>query len=402
MLSRSVRHMGALAMFASLWSLGFAVVSARDYASHLDRGLHDLHCSWIPGMGVDGDGGGCRVALNSPYAAVLKDRLWGGIPISLFGIGCFAFLAGFSAYVYFRGARTSQRTLFVFACLGVSPMLVSLLMFAISWFKLGAICKTCAGIYVGSTLLAVAVVNAYRAGSSLGPLFEALRRPGLLSLSLVPPALLVATLTPALVYAALVPDQAKLVLGCGALAVPDEAHQSLLKLKGAAPQKKALFFEDPLCPSCRALHQRLSVAGVLPRLDAELALFPLDSECNWMLTQSMHPGACQVSKALLCSSEPAVLLEWAYENQEALSAAGKSGEKALSSLIHQRWGTSLDRCMSDRSTLQKLNRHLHFAVENKIAVSTPQVFVEGKRLCDEDIDIGLLFALSHLAPEVLP
>jgi uncharacterized membrane protein len=395
--------MGALAAVASLWSLGFALVSARDYASHLDRGLHDLHCSWIPGMGVDADGGGCRAALNSPYAAVLKDSLWGGVPISLFGIGCFAFLAGFSAFIFFRGARAGRLPLLVFALLGVSPLLVSLLMFGISWFKLGTICKTCAGIYLGSALLAYAAVAAYRRSAAATQQASRARSgSSLLALALVPPALLISTLIPALLYAALVPDQSKLVVGCGELKVSSEAHQSLLKVHGAAAQKQALFFEDPLCPTCRSLHQRLNVAGVLPRLDVELALFPLDSECNWMLTQSMHPGACQLSRALICAQDPGVMLEWAYDNQEELAAAGKSGEKALAALIKQRWGSALERCLSDRGTQQKLNRHLHFAVENGIAVSTPQVFIQGKRLCDEDIDIGLLYALRHLAPELLP
>jgi hypothetical protein len=58
--------------------------------------------------------------------------------------------------------------------------------------------------------------------------------------------------------------------------------------------------------------------------------------------------------------------------------------------------------MNERSTLQRLNRHLHFAAANAIAVSTPQVFIEGQRLCDEDIDMGLMFALHTLAPELLP
>jgi hypothetical protein len=58
--------------------------------------------------------------------------------------------------------------------------------------------------------------------------------------------------------------------------------------------------------------------------------------------------------------------------------------------------------MASRATEQRLNRQLHFAAANAIAVSTPQVFIEGQRLCDEDIDMGLMFALHQLAPEVLP
>ena len=49
-----------------------------------------------------------------------------------------------------------------------------------------------------------------------------------------------------------------------------------LELPGRDARKHALFFEDPLCPTCKSLHERLRTAGVLDRLDIELSLFPLD------------------------------------------------------------------------------------------------------------------------------
>jgi hypothetical protein len=57
--------------------------------------------------------------------------------------------------------------------------------------------------------------------------------------------------------------------------------------------------------------------------------------------------------------------------------------------------------MDAKSTLLTLNRHLHFAADNGIPVSTPQMFFGTKRFCDEDTDIGLTYTLSQLAPEVL-
>jgi hypothetical protein len=96
------------------------------------------------------------------------------------------------------------------------------------------------------------------------------------------------------------------------------------------------------------------------------------------------------------------MLDWAYEQQPALAEAAKSGGKVLEQFISARWGQDVVRCMGDRATLQRLNRHLHFAASNAIAVSTPQVFIEGQRLCDEDIDMGLMFALHTLAPELVP
>jgi protein-disulfide isomerase len=401
MMSR-VRKFGALGVLAGLWGLFFSAVSSKDYASHLDRGLHDLHCSFIPGMSAVSEGAGCRVALNSPYAAMFKEQLWGGVPISLFGVGCFAFLVGFAAFIWLRGARTSLAIAALYGLLASSPLVVSIGMFAISWFKLGAICKTCAGIYIGSLALAISGVGVFfalRESNASSARTSAVPWLGTLAALL---GLLLATLTPAVVYAALAPDHQQFVAKCGTIKVPTESHQALLKMTGSAAQKQALFFEDPLCPTCKSLHQRLELAGVLERLDVDLALFPLDNECNWMLDQPLHPGACTLSRALLCAASPREMLEWAYDNQTTLAEAGKAGEKVLTAAITARWGAGIARCMTERTTTTRLNRHLHFAVDNGIAVSTPQVFLAGQRLCDEDIDIGLMFALRHLAPELLP
>jgi protein-disulfide isomerase len=383
----------------ALWGLVFAGISTLDYASHLDRGLHDLHCSFIPGADASVSGEGCRVALNSPYSALFKQNLWGGVPISLFALGCFCFLLGHALSIALSNRRTTRQGGLLYALLAISPLCVSAVMFSISWFELGTICKTCAGIYVASLLLGVSAVGVLagtwstRAPWSLGSFGVA---------ALVASGMLLWVLAPSVVYAALAPDHTPFVTQCGTLKVQKESHGALLSLPGVSAKKSALFFEDPLCPTCKSLHERLRDAKVLERLDVELALFPLDNECNWMLDQPLHPGACKVSKAILCAKDPGEMLEWAYENQPELAEAAKAGGRMFEQFIAKRWGPAVVRCISDRATLTRLNRHLHFAVANGLAVSTPQVFIEGQRLCDEDIDMGLMFALRTLAPELLP
>jgi hypothetical protein len=59
------------------------------------------------------------------------------------------------------------------------------------------------------------------------------------------------------------------------------------------------------------------------------------------------------------------------------------------------------KCIDDRRTLVRLNKNLHFAVANAIPVSTPQMYLGQRRVCDEDTDLGLRYTLSRLAPEVL-
>jgi uncharacterized membrane protein len=383
----------------AVWGLVFAGISSLDYASHLDRGLHDLHCSFIPGAEASVGAEGCRTALNSPYAALFKRAVWGGIPISLFALGCFCFLLGYALSIALSRQRTSRGGGLLYGTLAITPLLASIVMFSISVFELGTICKTCGGIYLASLALGVSAIGVVasswsaRAPLSFGSFAAA---------ALVASAMLLWVLAPSLVYAALAPDHKPLVTQCGQIKVPKESHDALLKLPGRSPLKHAVFFEDPLCPTCKSLHERLRDAAVLDRLDTDLALFPLDSDCNWMLDQPLHPGACQVSRAILCAKSPAAMLEWAYENQPALADAARTGGKVLDQFISARWGAEVIRCMGERATQQRLNRHLHFAVQNTIAVSTPQVFIEGQRLCDEDIDMGLMFALHTLGPELLP
>jgi hypothetical protein len=397
----SSRTYAAIALVASSLGLLFASYSTVDYASHLDRRLHDVHCSFIPGAPPTSEAEACRAAMYSPYSALLKETYWGGIPISLFALGAFAFFFGFSVYLLLAGGNAPRKAVAFFGVVGFTPLLASALMFIISVTQLGQLCKTCVGLYVASLLLGIA------AGMALLLLRTREQQPastgrGWLLAMVWLVALGITTLAPAAVYAVSVPDQRPFLAQCGELTVAKPGGTELVVLRGARPVQPAIFFEDPLCPTCKAFHERLVLEGVFDRLDTELVLFPLDSECNWMLSEPLHPGACIVSKAVLCAGDQArSMLEWAYEEQTYLSRAGKSGPDVLRAVIKQRWGESLLKCVDDRKTEVRLNTHLHFASENRIPVSTPQMYLGKKRVCDEDTDIGLRYTLSQLAPEVL-
>lgn len=398
MFARGSKAPAALALVASALGLLFSSNSTADYAAHLDRRLHNVHCSFIPGMPATNEAEPCRVAMYSPYSALFKEQYWGGIPISLFALGAFGFFAAFSLYSLLAGERASRRTLGFFALVGSSPLLVSLLMFTISLTQLGHLCKTCVGIYVASALLAFGAISAW-----LGARADT-ARPAV-PFALVPvwlAALGTATLVPAVVYAASMPDERPYITQCGELKQTKIKGDNPVKIHGTRPVQPTMLFEDPLCPTCKAFHDRLVSENIIEKLETELVLFPLDSECNWMLDQPLHPGACIVSKAVLCGEGNArQVLEWAYAEQEYLTRAGKAGEGVLRAAIKQRWGESLLRCVDDKKTDLRLNNHLHFASENNIPVSTPQMYLGKRRVCDEDTDLGLRYTLSQLAPEVL-
>jgi uncharacterized membrane protein len=387
------------ALVGSVLGLIFASYSTMDYAEHLDRGLHDVHCSFIPGAGATSEAEACRAAMYSPYSALFKESLWGGIPISLFALGAFAFFAGFALYLVLAGPRAPKVALSFFAVASMTPLVVSLLMLTISVVKLGDVCKTCAGIYISSFLLAIGGMGGLfsldRNAQARGKVSPILALGWLVALGLV-------TLVPAAVYATTAPDQRPYLSQCGELKQPKMKGSDPIKMRGSRAVRPALFFEDPLCPTCKAFHDRLTAEDVIEKLDSELVLFPLDSECNWMLDRALHPGACLVSKAVLCGGDQArQVLEWAYAEQTYLSRAGKAGPNVMRAAIKQRWGEQMLRCVDDRKTEVRLNQHLHFASDNSIPVSTPQMYLGTKRVCDEDTDLGLRFTLRELAPEVL-
>ena len=437
MVTRS-RLPGLLGAAASALGVFFAAFSTHDYAQHLDRQLHSTHCSFIPGLeGAQAGANACTAAMYSPYSAILRAKYWGGIPISLFGLGAYAFFLALAVYLVTAGNAASKRSWQAFGLAATTPLVASAIMFFISLTKLGAFCKLCVGMYTASALLAVAGVLAilWAGGKGGGDATDTIRDPAFahptpppgypqpayampaatadVDLPLIPtgsfaivPALFallgVFAAAPALVYAGALPDYSTYLRSCGKIVEATEKHGALVKLATTRPVQPALTFEDPLCPTCKAFHDRLVTEGIYERLDVTVAIFPLDSECNWMLDRPLHPGACVLAKAFLCGDKGGTsraVLEWSYANQDELRDAGKASKDALRAKVKARF-PDLDACIDSKETKQRLDRILHFAVANKIPLSTPQLFLGETRVCDEDTDLGLRYTIGQLAPEV--
>jgi uncharacterized membrane protein len=421
MSNAAARWPAAVALVGSALGLVLGGTSTRDYVNHLDRQVHDIHCSFIPGAAADTAENACQTAMYSPYSALMRDKIWGGIPISLLGVGAFAFFVAFSLYLLIAHDKAPRRAVRFLALTSLGPAVVSAGMAYISATELGHFCKTCVGMYIGAALLligggagwlidrkqsAFASAGAPSAGSNV-PDNEADEDIGqpvrALGGSMLIPSWLLAlglfSLVPAGVYYQSVPNYSSHVAGCGELVKPVDAKNAI-RITPAGAQQPVVMLVDPLCPTCKAFHERLVSEGYWEKLDTTLVLFPLDSECNWNLTTPLHPGACLVAKAVLCDEQqPLTVLEWAYANQEDLLATAKSkdGEGKLMAQIKARF-PALDACIQDKKTGRKLDEMVRFATDNKLPVATPQLFVGQQRLCDEDIDIGLPYALRRLAP----
>lgn len=418
------RWPAALALVAAVLGLTFGSLSSFDYIQHLDRQIHDVHCSYIPGMGAEqSPENACRVAMYSPYAALLRDRYWGGVPVGLFAVGAFGFFAAFAIYLLLAGRTAPRKALHFLAWLSLSPVVVSVVMGVIAALKLGEFCKTCVGIYVSSGLLAFAGIAGLVADRR-APASPPFAGAGAVDRTAVAPesfeqqwgrpsggfllipawllALGVSSVVPALLYLSALPSYASYIQGCGKLEKPAETTGALLHFTPPGAVQPATLFVDPLCPTCKGLHQRLVSEGFFDKLDLTLVMFPLDSDCNWMLDRSVHPGSCALSKAIICSEHRGLsVLDWCYDHQEELLAAGKAGGGVANvrAMLRERF-SGLDACIDAKETKLRLDRTLRYIVNNHLSVSTPQIFLGDARLCDEDTDMGLAYTIRRLAPSL--
>lgn len=411
----------ALALVASVLGLLFAGFSTYDYAQHLDRQLHAVHCSFTPGLAAALEAeNACRTAMYSAYGAFFRGTWWGGVPVSLLALGVYIFFAAFAVALLVGGPKSSRRAYQFMGFASLGPLFVSVVMAFIAAVRLGVFCKTCVGLYVASALLAgagiwgmvqlrqLSFVNAL-APASPGPSGTVPQapavpegmpagNPGLIAIWLALLGLCVGV--PALIYVNALPDYRPKLASCGDIPKPES--KALVKLATIQPKRDVTIVADPLCPTCKGLHERLIAEGALENMNASLVLMPLDNACNWMLDRSLHPGSCTLSKAIICADPRSrEALEWMFANQEELAALAKANETLLRSRLRTHFGDAIDGCIDAQQTKVRLNNILQYAVTNELPVSTPQLFLGKTRICDEDTDLGLRYTLVQLAPEVL-
>ena len=386
-----------VALVGSLLGFLFASVSTYDFVAHLDRQVHGLHCSFLPGVGTpDATGAsGCHLTLMSPYSSVLRATLWGGIPISLPAMAVFAFLALWGGLLWVTRRSSDPQATRFYALASALPALTSLVMGIISISALSALCKLCIGIYFSSLLCAIGAIGLWRrAENTRSPLDSEPLSLGALGAAFGVGVLFVASAVVA--YAAAAPNFDKYVGTCGKLASPDDAHKLLLPLGDQSGSVDVLEVLDPLCPACRAFERRFEKLGQAALTRRRALLFPLDNTCNWMVGSAVHPGACAISEAMLCAGDAAGdVLRWAFDEQEEIVAAERAAAGSAAKLAAARF-PQVAGCVGSSKAKARLNRALRWAVDNQVPVLTPQLYVNGARLCDADTDLGLDYMLSRL------
>ena len=377
----------------------FAAVSTSDFMQHLDRQVHAIHCSFIPGAGKELGETGCKAVMMSPYSSFFRESVWGGVPVALWALATFAFLAYRAGFLLWRGKPSRAETQFLLAATAL-PVLMTIIYAFLSVAKVGQTCKVCVGIYLSSAIVFV------------GALMSHLKNPD-------PPAIIpsngkfvgwflegvvfVALLTFTFIVFTPTPDAKKSLAGCGTLVSGDDPNGVMIPLPSGEGEP-AIEVLDPLCPACKAFDERLGASPLKSRLNLKAVLFPLDPTCNWMVTEALHPGACMVSEAMLCAGgltgpkdEKATqeVLKWAFKNQEHLRELAAKDPASLRAKIESTFPKVKD-CLGGTQVRAKLTKSLRWAVANAIPVLTPQLFVGNSRMCDEDSDLGLEFTLSKM------
>jgi uncharacterized membrane protein len=258
-------------LVAALVGTVFAAVSTYDFVQHLDRQVHALHCSFLPGLaGHESGESGCQVAMMSPYSSVLRSHVWGGLPIALGAMSVFAFLAFYALDLMVTRRKSDRRATGFLALATVLPAAASTVMLVISLTQLGTTCKLCVCIYVASAVCLVCGLVVWRKavpGAGAGvvdeddagasgrrnryrdePAFVGTPKPGESSQARLV-AIGVATgaasrgflvgmfalgvafvAVPALIYLALVPDHARFIGTCEALPHPADSYGVLVSI----------------------------------------------------------------------------------------------------------------------------------------------------------------------------
>ncbi len=401
----SARPWTILTLIAAAAGFSFAAVSTSDFVAHLDREVHGVHCSFLPGLGAADVSGttGCHVTLMSRYSSVLRDSVWGGVPVSLPAMSVFAFLVFWSGFLLLRRREFDPRAALFLLAATALPVFTSAAMGYLSLAELDAACKLCIGIYASSGLAFAGAIGVLLAAKSRARLAEAGMLAGTDSapLSWVQLGLafglgVVFVLVPFATYANAAPDFSRYIGKCGVLEHTADPESVLVPIGPQDRPDSMLEVLDPLCPACRGFESRYASMPLASRISRKVLLFPLEQECNWMVDSAIHPGACAISEAVLCAKgEAAAVLGWAFSEQEAIVAATRKDPAAAARMAEARF-PQVKGCVGTPATRARLNLGLRWAVKNRLQVLTPQIYVAGTRLCDEDTDLGLDYALPRL------
>jgi len=187
-------------------------------------------------------------------------------------------------------------------------------------------------------------------------------------------------------------EAARRIGTCGALADTADPQGVLFPIDDHATAVPAIQVLDPMGEATQAFEREMAAAGLDARMHRVGVLFPLDYECNWMLHQQVHAGACALARAVLCAHDgkgstttPAVL-QWVAAEHASLRAANDA--RTVERRLGERF-PDLVACVDSPDAKARLNRSLRWAIGRGLATTVPQLYVRGTRVCFEEPGVGI-------------
>jgi hypothetical protein len=89
------------------------------------------------------------------------------------------------------------------------------------------------------------------------------------------------------------------------------------------------------------------------------------------------------------------VIAWAFEEQDRIRSETKADPAAAARIVKQRF-PALAACIGSPDARSRLNKSMRWVVSNSVRVSTPQLYLDKVKLCDEDVDLGLEYTLSNM------
>ena len=368
-----------LAVFA-LAGVVFAGVSSYDFIAHLDRQVHAITCSIVPGLGPKDTSGasGCHAVLMSPYSSVLRDLTWGGIPIALPALGVFAFLLFRALDLLLRKRMVRvEKPAFMVAATALAGADVARLRDHLGHADrdllqgvrrhLRLVAGRVRGRHRGPCLIEPVRARRKRARAVIEPVGLLLRR-GLAMVALAACCFTWRSNRPTRIRCCT-------PRGC---AIPRTSTAScwICTAQGQVPAVEVL---DPLCPACKALLRALggerngrSIADQARALSRSTR-----SATGWSASRFTPARARSARRCCARAPRAGTVLAWAFANQDDLRARGGSGQAAVYARIKQDF-PDLASCVGQPAVRARVNKSLRWIVANSLPVLTPQLFVRNR------------------------
>ncbi len=339
----------------------------------------------------------CAAIISSPYSVLF------GYPLGSYGIVYFLSLvllvwrAGGT-----RGGKNSNIAVLVW-CFSLVALCLSVLLFLLSKFVIGALCPVCLSIYAVNVVIFLIAFGLGKGNTDPALVIRAITNlitPAPLGLlSLIAFVLIVGAgvYVPRLITK----ERLKEVEELG----KSEFEQWLQAPKQSIPLNlepgprtdyfqgsvtapiRVVEFSDFECPACRVFSQVLH--GLVKEFGDRVLFvhmdFPIDNSCNPLIPQKAHEHACAMALTARCAGEQGKFWEVAdylFTLPEIDDQASSAEIGAAITAVAEKFGldsSAIQECRESSRQVEKLRESIKLA-ESLVLHSTPSVWVDGKKL----------------------